>query len=104
LLQPSHPSIYVGSQWSFDDERSEQAEGITTLDQLKNDGDDEFENLPLGMGIEDFLESEAVLEEPSSTNNSDNFLMVDNKKYMKASVVTVWLSSKCVQKLTVHTL
>jgi len=45
------------------------------------------------MGIEDFLESEAV-SEPSFKNSSDNFLMVDNKKYMKASVVAAWLSSK----------
>jgi hypothetical protein len=94
LLQPLCPGTYVGSQWSSDDERSERAEEIAGLDRPENDGDDEFEDLPVGMGVEDFLESEAVSQEPSSTHSFNSFLMVDNKKYMKALVVTVWLSSK----------
>ena len=103
LLQPLHPGAYIGSQFSLDDERSERAEEIAGLDGPENDGDDEFEDLPLGMGIEDFLESEAA-SEPSAKNSSDNFLVVDNKKYMKASVVAAWLSSKRARKLTVRTL
>jgi hypothetical protein len=104
LLRPCHSGTYIGSQWSLDDERSERAEETTESDTPENDGDDEFDDLPLGMGIKDFLDSEAALEEPSSANTFDNFLMVDSKKYMKASVVTAWLSSKRARKLTVRTL
>ena len=104
LLQPVRSGAYIGSQWSHDDERSERTEDIAELDGPENDGDDEFDDLPVGMGIKDFLDSEAASDEPRSTHSFDNFLVVDNKKFMKASIVTVWLSSKRARKLTVRTL
>jgi hypothetical protein len=76
LLQPLHPGSYIGSQWSLDDERSEQPEEAARSDEPENDGDDQFDDLPVGIGIEDFLNTEALSEEPSSANTFDNFLSI----------------------------
>lgn len=52
-MRSSDLNKYVGTQWTPDDERSERVEESSeTLDE--ND-DAEFEDLPVGMDVEEFL-------------------------------------------------
>lgn len=53
------------------------------------------------MDIKDFLDADAAPEGPSGF---DKFLEVDNKKYMKSSIITAMLSSKRARKVTICTL
>jgi hypothetical protein len=113
LLRPLRSDKYIGSQWTSDDERSERvlqsdSEGIEKLavpDALAEDEDDNYDDLPIGMDIEDFLDADAAPDsEDAVASGFDKFLVVDNKKYMKSSVVTAMLSSKRARKVTIRTL
>lgn len=59
ILRPLDPKIYVGSQWSPDDERSERCED-TVSESAADVDDEEFDDVPVGMDIEDFLENDAA--------------------------------------------
>lgn len=100
ILRPLDPKIYVGSQWSPDDERSERCED-TVSESAADVDDEEFDDVPVGMDIEDFLENDAA-DSDGSTTSFDKFLSVEGKMYMKSSVVTSMLGSK--RKVILRTL
>ena len=94
LLRPLHSNKYIGSQWSPDDKRSEHVDAIEQPLEVsaEDDDDNNYDNIPVGMDIEDFLDSDAIPEDIAC--DFDKFLMVSDKKYMKSSVITAMLSSK----------
>ena len=108
LLRPLRGGKYVGSQWTSDDERSERAEGMEKPEDVSaEDEDDNYDDLPIGMDVEDFLEAEpeaAPENAEESVFTFDKFLLVDDKKYLKSSVITAMLSSKRARKVTIRTL
>ena len=62
LLWPLCSDKYVGSQWTSDDDHSEQAEGIenpVNVSESAEDEDENYDDLPIGMDIEDFLDADA---------------------------------------------
>ena len=63
------------------------------VDVSVEDEDEDYDDLPIGMDIEDFLDADAAPEDEVASG-FDKFLVVDNKQYMKSSVVTAMLSSK----------
>lgn len=73
-----------------------------------SDSDDSngFDNVPVGLGIEDFLpDTEQDLEDDVATMSSeDRFVMVEGKRYLKASVVTALLTSSRARKVPLRTL
>ena len=73
------------------------------MDVSVEDEDEDYDDLPIGMDIEDFLDADAAPEDEVASG-FDKFLVVDNKQYMKSSVVTAMLSSKRARKITVRTL
>ena len=73
------------------------------MDVSVEDEDEDYDDLPIGMDIEDFLDADAAPEDEVASG-FDKFLVVDNKQYMKSSVVTAMLSSKRARKVTVRTL
>jgi hypothetical protein len=97
LLRPLRRDKYVGLgsqlEWTSDNERSERAEGIENpADVSVEDHEDEdYDDLPIGMDIEDFLDADAA-QEDEVASGFNKFLVVDNKQYMKSSVVTAMLS------------
>ena len=73
------------------------------MDVSVEDEDEDYDDLPIGMDIEDFLDADAAPEDEVASG-FDKFIVVDNKQYMKSSVVTAMLSFKRARKVTVRTL
>jgi hypothetical protein len=73
--------MYVGSQWSPDDERSERVDAIEQPSEVsaEDDDDDNCDDIPVGMDIEDSLDSDSIPE--GAACDFDKFLMVGDKKY-----------------------
>ncbi|THH13601.1 hypothetical protein EW146_g6638 [Bondarzewia mesenterica] len=63
------------------------------------------DDIPEGMGIEDFLpDTVEDIEEGAVSEQVDKFLIMDGKKFLKASIVMPYLTSKRARKVTMRTL
>ncbi|KAH9852083.1 hypothetical protein C2E23DRAFT_203440 [Lenzites betulinus] len=124
LLRPL--GEYVGCNFEPDDLRTDAAESEDAVDSSQqeapmacagtgdhssSDDDGGFDDEPEGIEVDDFLPSQQVRRpRPSATSNTssvfseEHFLMIDGKKYLKASVVTSFLTAKRSRKVTVRIL
>ncbi|KAI0719674.1 hypothetical protein C8Q72DRAFT_889442 [Fomitopsis betulina] len=114
LLRPE--GTYVGVRHDPGDDveeiaasaRAPENAAVHASAQDVSDSDDSngFDNVPVGLGIEDFLpDTEQDLEDDVATMSSeDRFMMVEGKRYLKASVVTALLTSSRARKVPLRTL
>jgi hypothetical protein len=102
LLRPLDPTSYVGSQYCPNDECSERSEDVAGASETPNDDEDGFDDIPVGVDIEDFLEHEAAATMDQAPT-FDTFLIVEGKKSMKSSVVTCSLTGRIMYPYITHT-
>jgi hypothetical protein len=96
---------YIGSKVEVGDERSEQELDLSPPSDMpsevntdSSDNNSTFDDVPVGMDIEDFLDSENESPKP------DPYLTIEGEKYHKPSIVTAKLTSKGAHKVTMCTL
>lgn len=80
----------------------ESTSADSTLSQTPDDCDEDFDDLAEGMDVEDFLASADEVSRPHSTSDvsdrTSHVLLYDDKKYLKSSLVTWFLTSKRSRK------
>ncbi|TFY57754.1 hypothetical protein EVJ58_g6829 [Rhodofomes roseus] len=114
LLRPE--GTYVGVRHDPGDEVEETiasahapeniAVQTSAQDSDTSDDSNGFDDVPVGLGVEDFLpETGQDLEDDvAMTSSDDRFVMVEGKRYLKASVVTALLTSSRARKVPLRTL
>ncbi|KAH9922494.1 uncharacterized protein B0H18DRAFT_1212572 [Fomitopsis serialis] len=110
LLRPG--GTYVGVKYDPDDDRTDADESAVPSSDNNNTespvpDEDEYDDVPIGLDIEDFLpETTDDLENDVTLASSpeDHFLLVDNKKFFKSSVVTALLTTSRARKVPLRTL
>ncbi|THH26610.1 hypothetical protein EUX98_g7582 [Antrodiella citrinella] len=112
LLRPE--GEYVGVHLTEDDRRTEDPEPTIPdiekplegdSDKTDEADDDLHDDLPEGMDIDDFLpDTMDAMDRGEDSDNMKQVIMVEGKKYLKASVVSSLLSSKRARKVTMRPL
>ncbi len=120
LLRPL--GDYVGCNYDPDDLRTEAAETGSVFDRGSastsaatdgvesapdsegSDDDGGFDDEPEGTGLDDFLPRRTGRLPTVADFPDDHFLEVDGRKYLKASVVTIFLTAKRSRKVTMRIL
>ncbi|KAF4567094.1 hypothetical protein EYR40_006090 [Pleurotus pulmonarius] len=97
ILRPK--GVYVGTRYDPDDERTEAERQNSSDEADTNDTNPnaeapmQYDDAPLGMDIEDFLEAEEV-------GVKKGILTVDGKTYYKSSMVAAMLTANGARKVT----
>ncbi|KAI0753375.1 hypothetical protein C8Q80DRAFT_1096770 [Daedaleopsis nitida] len=85
--------------------RSGQTQDAVENETSDDEDDGACDDLPEGLELDDFFSSRAdsmTGESPFISN--DKWLLIDGKKYLKASVITIILTAKRSRKVTMRTL
>ena len=103
LLRPQ--GQYVGIRHTPDDDRTE----TEATDSPAAEEDDDYDDVPIGVDIDDMLPDHITPGQPLPDkspllNEPSRFMQIGDKRYLKSSVVTAFLTSNRGKKVPMRTL
>lgn len=106
---PTHQTTLTASAALHQDRAGTTTDTIQPQSHGDSDGDDgEYDDLPEGVDVDDFFSSRTDASGPPSSAATlfadDKWLVINGKKYLKASIVAIYLTAKRARKVTIRTL